>query len=128
MAEKETIAVRGLGPLIRDFSKLSKEASKQLRDELRKVAAPVAIDAKFREQDYGSKEPGGVKVVVRQRGVAVEQTLRRSPLPSRNRRNFGELQMRNVFIPALEDNVDVVNRRVEEFLDRFTSEGFGGAI
>jgi hypothetical protein len=120
MAQEGTIVVRGLGPLIRDFSKLSKEASRDLRERLRKIAVPVAIDARFREEPYGAKEARGIRVVVRQRGVEVEQTLRKTAVESKRRVNFGELQMRKVLIPALEDNAAAVDRRLDEFLNEFT--------
>lgn len=120
-AHEGTVAVRGIKPLIRDFSKLSKETSRELRAALRVIAAPVAIDVKFREAKWGPKEPRGIRVVVRQRGVSVDQTLRKSADIARRRPNFGGLQMQEAFIPALEDNAAAIERRTEEFLDRFVA-------
>lgn len=124
----ETVAVRGLAPLIRDFSRMSKTASRELRSALAEVAAPVALDVKFRLGPYGPREPRGVRVAVRQRGIAVRQGLRKSKNLSARRSNFGALQMERAFLPALEDNKGIVDRRVEEFLDRFTGDGLGGMI
>jgi hypothetical protein len=122
-----TVAVRGITPLIRDFSKLSKETSRELRAALRVIAAPVAIDWKFREQRFGPKEARGIRVVVRQRGVSVDQTLRKSAVLARRRPNFGALQMAEG-IAALEDNADAIERRSVEFLDRFVAPTSRGGL
>lgn len=134
MAQEGTLVVEGLKPLLHDFNRLSKTTTKRLRDALRTVAAPVAIDAKFRERDnilgtakhphnFGARTVSGIRVVVRQRGISVDQTRRKSADLQRRRGNFGDLQMRKAFIPALEDNAGVVERRMEEVLGQILDGG-----
>jgi hypothetical protein len=133
----EGLIVDGLGPLLRDIGKVSKVIAAELRNELRQVAAPVAIDVKFRESDIqtkgtstaaavarAKKQAAGIKVIVRQRGVSVEQTLRRT---TGLRRDFGEVQMRDALLPALDDNIGTIERRTEEFLDSLL-DGIGGRL
>jgi hypothetical protein len=130
VAQKETIVVEGLAPLLRDFNRLSKTATKQLREAIRPIAAPVALDVKFRESDtgalgktggkthsFGARTVSGVKVIVRQRGVSVEQTRKKTADVQRRRGNFGDLQMKRAFLPALADNAAAIERRTAEFLD-----------
>jgi hypothetical protein len=120
----ETIAVSGLKPLIRDFSRLSKTLTKSLREELRAIAGPVEADVKAREEQWGEKEAAGVRTVVRQRGIAVEQALRRV---TGKRGDFGALQMKRAFLPGLRDNQAAVEAGVSDFLNRLTTEASGGA-
>jgi uncharacterized protein with von Willebrand factor type A (vWA) domain len=136
MADRGLI-VDGLAPLLRDLSKVSKAIAAELRNELRQVAAPVALDAKFRESDIqkrgvstaaalerAKKQAAGIKVIVRQRGVSVEQTLGRT---TGRRPDFAGLQMREALLPALDDNIGAIERRTEEFLDGLL-DGIGGRL
>lgn len=122
MPQNQTIAVRGLAPLVRDFGRASKTLRKELVAELKRVAAPVAADARARAARFGSKTASGIKPGVRTGAVYVRQQNRKV---TGQRPDFGSLQMRKVLIPALEDNTALIERGVEEMLDRLTGEGFG---
>ncbi len=60
------------------------------------------------------KSAAGYRVRVRQRGVAVEQSLRKT---TGTRSDFGELQMRQALLPALEANEDRVESAMEAAID-----------
>lgn len=129
-ASEETIAVRGLGPLIRDLSKVSKTATKALRRELRLLAEPVKVDIMLNEasEDFGRPSVQGVKVIVRQRGINVEQTMRKSARFSARRPNFGPLQQAKAFDPGLEANRAFIEQQAEAFVDKLLAPVEGSLL
>ena len=117
-----TVRVRGLRELQRDFRKMSKDLSKEVRDGLREAAEPVRQEASTLFSPISADSAAGYKVRVRQRGVAVEQSRRRT---TGKRPDFGRLQMGRALIPALENRADEVVKGVEKVLDKLAgSNGF----
>lgn len=65
---RETVAVRGLTELIRDFKHLDKPVRLGLRKALRDVGDVVKQDAAARFSPFDSRSAAGFKTRVRQRG------------------------------------------------------------
>jgi hypothetical protein len=110
-----TVRVHGLRELNKAFRNVEKDLRKELREELRGVGRIVANEAAglFAPIDPGSAS--GFKVRVRQRGVAVEQSKRRT---TGAHPEYGGLQMRKALLPALERKEPEVVRGLEGMLDR----------
>ncbi len=130
LARDETIAVRGLGPLIRDLSKVSKTATRALRRELRLLAEPVKVDIALNEAEHarGRSSVQGVKVIVRQRGINVEQTRRKSTNVTLRRPNFGPLQQTEDFNPGLAANREFIADQAEAFIHKFLNDTIEGSL
>lgn len=117
-----TVRVRGLRELQRDFRKMSGDLSKEVRQGLREAAEPVRQEAAALFASVSADSAAGYKVRVRQRGVAVEQSRRRT---TGLRPDYGRLQMGRALIPALERRQGEVIKGVEKTLDRLAgANGF----
>lgn len=108
-----TVHVRGLAELQRDLGKVSKQAEKSVRDGLKHAAVPVLEAAKQNEGRWRGSKPGSIGIRATRRSVFVTQRARKV---SGLRRDFGALQMREAFIPALEENAAEVSQLVEHEL------------
>jgi hypothetical protein len=115
--------VKGLRQFVKACDRAGKESKSVVRAALRSTAVGVRADASTRFAKYHAKSAYGYRVVVRQRGVNVEQSLRKT---TGLRPDFGALQMRKALLPALRDNEAELERQVELALDRivehFTSD------
>jgi hypothetical protein len=98
---------------------MSKELTKEVRDGLRKAAEPVRDDAHARFSHVSPRSALGYKVRVRQRGVAVEQSRKRT---TGKRPDFGVMQMREALLPALAAKSDEVVERLDDVLGRLAGE------
>jgi hypothetical protein len=116
---RETVAVRGLTELIRDFKHLDKPVKTRLRQSLRDVGDVVKQDAATRFSSTDSRSAAGYKTRVRQRGVAVEQSIRKT---TGKHPEYGSLQMRKALLPALMSNEQDMHRELERTLDRISRE------
>lgn len=114
-----TVRVRGLRELQRDFKRMSKDLSKEVRDGLRKAAEPVREEATQLFERYDAASASGYRVRVRARGVSVEQSRRRT---TGQHPEFGALQMRRALLPALERKQDDVVKGVDEVLGQLAGE------
>lgn len=110
-----SVKVKGLRELQRDFRAISKEASKEVRESLREAAEPVRQEAQSLFSGVDARSAAGYKVRVRQRGVAVEQSRRRT---TGQHPEYGALQMRRALLPALESRENDVVEGIEKALDR----------
>jgi hypothetical protein len=116
------VRVKGLRELQSAFRKVNRDLSKELRAELKQVGEVVRADATSRFAGIDPRSAAGYKVRVRQRGVAVEQSLRRV---TGLRGDYGALQMRRALLPSMESEEDKVVRGLEDMLDRLgRSAGF----
>jgi hypothetical protein len=109
-----TVRVTGLRETRKAFEKGSDEL-KGFEEELKRIAEPVARDVSHRLGKYDSRSAGGVKVRRHGFEVSVRQTLRKT---TGKRGDYGSLQMREAFLPALSQHEPEVNREVEQWLDR----------
>jgi hypothetical protein len=108
-----TVRVTGYREAARAFRKAEGDVDSIWKQEMREAGDIVKGDATGRGARYSGIGP--YRTAVRQGGVAVEQTAGKV---TGARGDFGALQMRNVLEPALEANVDAVNAKVEQGLDR----------
>ena len=99
----------------RDFRKMSKDLTKELRSELREVGDIVRDDARRRFADVDARSAAGYRTVVRQRGVAVEQRLRRT---TGAHPGYGAMQMSQALSPAVDAKQDEVVDRLDGMLDK----------
>lgn len=110
----EAVRVKGLREFLRATAKADKETKKRIRARFREVGEIVQKDAASRFSRYDGKTAAGFKPVVRQRGVTVEQRLRKT---TGKRGDFGALQMRRGLIPAVEANQNKIVDEFEKALD-----------
>lgn len=122
--QDETIAVRGLAPLIRDFRRLSRGGLQApLLAEMKELAQPVAASAQLRAARFGSKTQAGIQAGVSRFSAVVRQRQKRT---TGQHPNLGDLLMKKSLIPALQENEENIIVGVEALLDRLTRpEGLG---
>jgi hypothetical protein len=115
VAQGATLRVDGYRQLMQALARTDKASRKAVRDELRQAGEHVRVEAGGRFVATDSKSAAGYKTRVRQRGVAVEQSLRKT---TGLHPEFGALQMRRALVPALEGNEQRTVREMEAALDR----------
>ena len=106
--------VKGLREFQRALARCDKESAKQVRDRLRAVGEKVRAGASERLMPISPRSAATYRVVVRQRGVAVEQSRRRT---TGKRPDFGTLQLTRAMVPALEANEQETMDELERALD-----------
>jgi len=111
----ERLRVRGYREFLRAADRASRESKREVRSAFRDVGEGVREEAAQRFAHVSPRSAAGYRVRVRQRGVSVEQSLRKT---TGTRPDFGEVQMRDALIPALEDNADDIERRMTDAIDR----------
>lgn len=109
----EGIRIHGLAELDRSFKQLRREVLKELRPELRKAGELVRAEGQSLFSRISERSAAGYKVRVRQRGVAVEQTLARV---TGLRGDYGALQMRVGLEPALAAKGPDVEAAIEKMI------------
>ena len=110
----ETIVIRGYQPLLKAAAAAGRETRKEVRDAFRVSGEIVRADAARDLSAYSAKSAAGLKVRVRQRGVAVEQSLRKT---TGRHAKYGVLQM-HILLDELEKNEGAVEAEVEKALDK----------
>jgi uncharacterized membrane protein len=104
----------------KDTRKESRVAFKAVAESVRRDAASLLTS----EDPRHAKSAAGYRVYVRQRGIGVEQALRKT---TGKHPEFGKFQMRHALVPAADDNKDTVRREMEHALhtvaDRFNHKG-----
>lgn len=111
----ETVRVHGLRELNRALSKVEKDLAKEVRQAFREAAEPVRVEAALLFAPVSARSAAGYRVVVRQRGVAVEQKYGRT---TGDHPEFGAMQMQTALIPALQRNEDKVFDGTERVIGR----------
>jgi hypothetical protein len=114
MAQHPTLRVSGYRELMRAYQQADKDSRKELRVALKHVGEVVQRDAVRHISPINARTAAGYKIRVRQRGVAVEQSIRKT---TGAHPEWGSYQMRHALLPALMANADEVERRVERALD-----------
>jgi Holliday junction resolvasome RuvABC endonuclease subunit len=108
------LVTKGDKELERAFRQLRKETLAGLRPALRQVGEIVRREGQALFERYDPKSAAGYRVVVRMRGVAVEQRYRRT---TGEHPEFGPLQMEKALVPALEANEENVTEAVDRLID-----------
>jgi hypothetical protein len=111
----ELLRVRGLRELVRATDRAGQESKKAVRGILRAAALHVRVAASELFSRYDTRSAAGYRVVVRQRGVAVQQSLRKT---TGLRPDYGDLQMRKALLPALRREAAETERQMELAIDR----------
>lgn len=123
-AQGATLRVVGYQELLRALKLADKADRLAVRKVLRSVGDDVQRDAVQETSPVDARSAAGYRVYVRQRGVGVEQSLRKT---TGLHPEWGSWQMRHALIPALEANEDDSERKMEEALslvsDRFNRGG-----
>ena len=123
MPQRETLRVRGYKEFLKACAKMPKETRKEIRGVLRQVGQRVRNSAANKTSNIllSGRSAHGYRVVVRTRGVAVEQSLRKT---TGLRGDWGVDQMRYSLIPALEshktDTEQAMEKAMVELADLFT--------
>lgn len=106
-----TVRVRGLRQFMQATAKADKQTKKVVREKLREAGDSVRVEASRLFASTDARSAGGYKVRARVRGVAVEQSLRKT---TGLRPGFGALQMRRALVPALDNKSSEVESRLEQ--------------
>ena len=89
----KTVRIRGYEKLQRSIANAERSTQREVRSSLREAAEVVRKPWVAEDLDrFGAKTAEGMRTVVRKRGVAVEQSLRKSTVDSRRRPKFGKKQ------------------------------------
>lgn len=109
-----TLSVQGYREFLRACDRAGKETKREVRGTFRKVGDIVKADWATDFARYDAKSAAGYRTVVRQRGVSVEQSLRKT---TGKRPDFGRLQQRHGDA-ALARKGDEVEHEMENALGR----------
>ena len=116
MAERgATLRVEGYTELLRALKHADRQQRLEVRHTLRDVGQIVQRDAAQRFSPINARSAAGYKVRVRQRGVAVEQSIRKT---TGAHPEWGSLQMRRALIPALYAKEDDTKRAMDAAMDK----------
>ena len=110
----ETLRVHGYREFLRATDHAGKESKRVVRDTLRQVGDVLRVEAQRRFENIDAASAAGYRVRVRQRGVAVEQSIRKT---TGRHPEYGALQMRKALLPALVHEQANVENRMERALD-----------
>lgn len=109
------VVLRGLREFQRAIGHAGKETKKTTRDGLKEAARPVVEAAKAKEGRWGGASIGTIGPRLTQSSIFVTQRARKV---TGLRGDYGALQMRDAFLPALDENQEEVVREVEKAFDR----------
>lgn len=115
----ETI-VKGYRDVVKGLKDCEKEERREVRKVLRGTGDAVKAEAAGRFARYDEKTARRFRTVVRQRGISVEQSLKKSGATERRRPNFGELQLDRALEPAAAHQAPATERRMEQALDEIS--------
>ena len=113
--DNATIVVRGYKEFLRASKNAGTATNREVRAAFREAGEIVRADAAQRLAKYSTTSAAGLKVRVRQRGVAVEQSLRKT---TGAHPQYGSLQMRKSLLPALAAKEPEVEAEFEKALDK----------
>jgi len=122
------VFTRGFGSTARAFAKVEITVDPLLSRELRIAAEPVKEAVKQKAMQWGqagatqSQTARGVRVSRHGLEVRVEQAGPKSSNVPLRRPNYGGVQMRHFFMPALEEHQDEVVQGVELIIDGLIAE------
>lgn len=116
MASREgQVVVRGYRELLRACDRSGRETKRAVRGAFRNVGEVVRADAARDFSKFSEKSAAGFKVRVRQRGVSVEQSLRKT---TGRRPDWGALQMTKALLPARAADEALIQLQFELALDK----------
>lgn len=110
-----TLVVKGYRDFVRACDRAGKETKLAVRSELKQGGDIVRREAERRFAPYDARTAAGYRVVVRLRGVAVEQSIRKT---TGERPNYGARQMVKALVPARNAKESDVERSFSKATDR----------
>jgi len=110
-----TLRVTGYREFLRATARADRESKRYVRETFRDVGDIVRRQASSRFASTDPRSAAGYRTRVRQRGIVVEQSLRKT---TGRRPDFGALQMRRALLPSLMSNADTLDARMAQALDR----------
>lgn len=125
MPQRETLRVEGYRELVRAFRAADRDQRLALRHTLRDVGGIVQRDAVRRLSPIDARSAAGYRVYVRQRGVGVEQSLRKT---TGVHPEWGAYQMRHALLPALAAKEGDVEQAMERALDLVANKFNRGGV
>jgi hypothetical protein len=111
MPQGATIVLDGYTEFQKACREAPKETQKQVRESFRKVGRSVERGASGRIAPKNARTAAGYRTRVRQRGIAVEQSLRKT---TGAHPEWGGYQMRHALIPSLDENEPRMIRDLED--------------
>jgi hypothetical protein len=114
MAQDVFVAV-GFRELIKATRQMEPDTRRYVRAAFRQAGEQVRQEAASLFSGIDSRSAAGFKVRVRQRGIAVEQSLRKT---TGLRPDYGALMMRRALLPARADKADETATAIDEALDK----------
>jgi hypothetical protein len=111
----EVLKVTGYRELLRACQRAERSSRAEVRRSLKTVGEIVRADAAEDFSQFSAKSAAGFKVRVRQRGVAVEQSLRKT---TGKHPEWGALQMTKALLPARARDEAKVEAEFNRALDR----------
>lgn len=125
MPQNATVQVKDFRLFMAALAATDRKTQRAAREEIRKAGDAVRLEAGVRFGPVDRRSAAGYRTRVRQRGVAVEQSLRRT---TGRRPDFGGLQMRRALVPALEHNEEATARALEHALDEVCDQFNRGGL
>jgi hypothetical protein len=119
--EGATLRVEGYRELVRSFALLERKEKREVREILRRSGEKVRLEAGQKvlaDKPQDTKTASGYRTRVRQRGVAVEQALRKT---TGVHPEWGGWQMRHALEPALQDNETFTRLAMERAMDELAA-------
>lgn len=115
MPQRQTLRVSGMEQFLRATDLADRDSKRFVRSAFREIGADVRNESQSRFMTYDARSAERYRVIVRRRGVSVEQVLRRT---TGLRGDFGALQMKKALVPALVDHAPELDRKTGEALDK----------
>ena len=108
------LVVRGYREFLKACNHADKDSKREVRAAFKTVGEIVRADAERLFAAVDAKSAAGYRVRVRQRGIAVEQSLRKT---TGKRPDYGAKQMRDALIPARSRNESRIEHEFEHAMD-----------
>lgn len=113
------VRVKGARQLLRLLDESDAELAAWMRDGLVALGEKVAVDVRDRYAPYSQPGSAGVKSKLTRPGrLLVAQSMRKSRNMARRRSNFGPLMMKRSFLPAVDDNRDLIDAEALALVER----------
>lgn len=113
-AFRPTLHVNGYRQFVGACIRAQPETKAAVKSALKAVAEPVRADAAQRFSVIDARSAAGFRVVVRTRGIAVEQSIKRT---TGLHPEYGALQMTRALLPARADQKERIEQEFERALD-----------
>jgi len=111
----EVVRVLGYREFLRATDRAGRSVKREVRNAYKPVGEIVRADAAEKFSGFSEKSAAGFKVSVRQSGVSVRQSLRKT---TGTNPGWGALQMTRALLPARAEKREEVEREFEKAIDR----------